>query len=112
MNKQEIFDKVATHLLTQMEKSGHIVTSSCLYRSPNGLKCAIGCLIPDELYDPEFEGKTVIDLPIDLLKTIGINDDHVYLLRVLQTVHDCNQPSDWKEELRLIAKINGLEFKY
>lgn len=29
----------------------------CLYRGPRGLKCYIGHLIPDELYDLRFEGK-------------------------------------------------------
>ena len=27
----------------------------CMYRGPNGTKCAVGCLIPDEMYLPEME---------------------------------------------------------
>lgn len=31
----------------------------CLYRTADGRKCAVGCLIPDELYRPRFEGNAV-----------------------------------------------------
>ena len=48
MNTQQIFDKVATHLLTQNARSA--AEGSCLYRSPSGLKCAVGCLISDSVY--------------------------------------------------------------
>lgn len=27
----------------------------CRYRNPDGLKCAVGEFIPDEVYDPRFE---------------------------------------------------------
>lgn len=53
MNIQEIFDTVSVHLLTQNEKSQESsFYSSCLYRGPNGTKCAVGCLIKDEFYQP------------------------------------------------------------
>ena len=48
MNIQEIFDTVSVHLLTQNEKSQESdFYRSCLYRGPNGTKCAVGCLIKD-----------------------------------------------------------------
>jgi hypothetical protein len=52
-NKQRIFNKVANHLLTQLDKcmdSG----SNCQYRA-RGKSCAVGCLIPDSLYTPAIE---------------------------------------------------------
>ena len=55
MTEQEIFDTVLTHLREQ----GEAATSaggSCRYRGANGTACAVGCLIPDELYDPLIEG--------------------------------------------------------
>jgi len=57
MNKQEFFDKVARHLLTQNAKSIEAFerNAKCLYRGPNGMKCVAGCLIPDELYSENFE---------------------------------------------------------
>lgn len=51
MNAQEIFDKVVNHL----RKQGHRSLSEdgrCLYRGSNGDKCAIGCIISDEDYQP------------------------------------------------------------
>lgn len=31
------------------------IGGDCMYRSPDGMQCAIGCMIPDEMYDPIFE---------------------------------------------------------
>lgn len=28
----------------------------CMYRAPNGDRCAVGCIIPDEQYKPDMEG--------------------------------------------------------
>jgi len=58
-DRQKIFDTVAAHLLKQNKKSvgadnlGHV----CQYRSSDGLKWAIGCLITDEAYYPNLENK-------------------------------------------------------
>jgi hypothetical protein len=53
---QEIFDTVARHLFTQGTQAFDADVARCQYRGPNGTKCAVGCLIPDEAYDPEMEG--------------------------------------------------------
>jgi hypothetical protein len=34
--------------------------SVCMYRSSDGNRCAVGCLIPDNLYDDSIEGGTVV----------------------------------------------------
>jgi hypothetical protein len=65
MEEQEIFDKVATHLFTQGCRSAvdpDALFGACLYRGPNGMSCAVGVLIPDELYDPEMETITIANL--------------------------------------------------
>jgi hypothetical protein len=63
MNNQEIFDTVATRLTAQRVQSrGRSTNPSgtvCKYRGHDNTKCAIGCLIPDELYDPILEGRAV-----------------------------------------------------
>jgi hypothetical protein len=54
---QEVFDQVANHLLTQNKRSVSATDNTlCVYRSPDGLKCAAGCLIADDEYDPRMEG--------------------------------------------------------
>jgi hypothetical protein len=54
MTQQEAFDKVVINLRRQdkpsIDDKGH-----CLFRGPNGTKCAVGWLIPDEEYKPEFD---------------------------------------------------------
>ncbi len=32
---------------------------ACKYRGPNGLKCAVGYWIPDEIYEKSFEGRSL-----------------------------------------------------
>lgn len=52
---QEVFDQVKTHLLSQKVKSmSRTLEDTCAYRSANSLKCAAGCLIGDDEYDPNF----------------------------------------------------------
>lgn len=54
MTNQELFDTVCSSLIKQGKPS---VSSDgrCLYRSPDGCKCAAGFLIPDDKYDPRME---------------------------------------------------------
>ena len=46
---QVVVMQMADHLATQRKPSD--LYGTCLYRSPNGCKCAVGILIPDELYN-------------------------------------------------------------
>lgn len=130
-DRQEVFDKVTTHLLTQMQTSRSRAASvgvnpGCAYRGDGGLKCAIGGLILDEHYSLNLERKTILDLPVidavekslgcsirrretavlDLLSDKG---DVVFLLN-LQQVHDKNPPGAWFEVLEKQARDFGLKF--
>ena len=117
MNKQEIFDKVAEHLLTQRERAYGTLEDVCYYRiGKNGktLKCAVGCLIPDEYYTPSMEKAGVADdrvldilIKADILEDVpeNVNFDLLsagHLLSVLQTVHD-STPLPWEAELVKVA---------
>lgn len=42
---QEIFDTVARHLHKQGVQALDASGNGCLYRTPAGLRCAVGCLI-------------------------------------------------------------------
>ena len=48
---QEVFDRVASHLLTQSARSLLPDGSGCAYRGANGRMCAVGCLIADYEYE-------------------------------------------------------------
>lgn len=113
MTDQEVFDKVAVHLLTQRKKSfcegdGPRLVG-CMYRNPEGLRCAVGVLIPDNRYNPNLEGVTA-DNPIvvDALEGICSN---IGLLMELQCIHDSLPVVEWARELRRVAKFFGLNTK-
>lgn len=110
--KQETFDTVARHLLDQGEKAID-ENGKCRYRTPGGLKCAAGCLIPQIIYKPSMEGTGVIwhgpeiD-PTPAGKAIqGIGHD-IYLVYDLQRVHDEETPSTWSKCLAYVAQRFGL----
>ena len=114
MNKQEIFDTVATHLFRQGHRALLGDGISCAYRAPNGDMCAVGVLIPDELYDPCFEGmpsRCLLRCAIKILlpQWMRANED---LLTSLQVCHDNSSwvEEDIKGELIAIAKNYGLDY--
>lgn len=107
---QEVFDRVATHLL----KQGGCATDgeSCMYRSGNGKTCAVGCLIPDNLYDYAIEGSVVAgpdtgDHLLLILKALGLHP-HLDLLKELQNLHDSGHVESWPIQLANLAQKNGL----
>lgn len=111
MNAQEIFDKVARHLLTQNEKSiSPHASNCCAYRGAYGRSCAVGCLISDEDYAPVIEGASVCSLLMDTkLKLPAYFVEHGTLLSQLQLVHDMRTVGEWPSQLRLLGLSSGLD---
>jgi hypothetical protein len=115
---QEVFDLVTNHLFTQ-GRPARVDDGRCRYRMAGGLRCAIGALIPDELYKEEFEGACAYRL-IDKLYALELADwlVHKELLDDLQSVHDnCGQITvgafnliSLEERLRFVAKSFSLEY--
>ena len=105
-SEQEVFDYIANHLLTQNKQARLADGSECAYRTEGGLKCAAGCLIPDDLYKPEFEGKGYRGL----VAIEHFDSTHRDLIHRLQILHDDNQPEKWANELRDLALNLRLEF--
>lgn len=100
MTGQEIFDAVAIHLLTQKRKSVG-ANGVCRYRW-HGLRCAIGCLIPDAQYTPGLEhcsGPHNYSVRV----AAGILDNQVPLVAALQNVHDVGFASCWPSRLRQVS---------
>ena len=61
--QQNIFDHVWDYFLTDKNDFGwNEAGGLCEYRTPDGAKCAIGCMIPDEYYDKNMEGNTASEL--------------------------------------------------
>lgn len=122
-SKQETFDIVAKHLLTQNQKSMAVVDADpnlvCAYRGNNGCKCAAGILIPDAKYDPAMENGIII-IATDLYRTtlissrlvttvVALEEGHdAGLVRGLQQVHDLGGVSEWRNRLELVAGHHAL----
>lgn len=113
--EQEVFDQVVEHLKKQRVRcvDNH---GFCRYRGRDGLKCAAGCLISDDEYDPKLENHAWQTLTREKL----VPDCHSDLIEVLQAVHDQYHPlsyhglgsqyMSWKEGLSDCAKSRGLKF--
>ncbi|NBQ67313.1 MAG: hypothetical protein EBU46_00165 [Nitrosomonadaceae bacterium] len=137
---QEIFDTVTNHLLTQQcraENDTHV----CRYRVTDEedvvLKCAVGCLIDDQHYNPGMEGRSLpktlsalnselraqndflyskLKLLVEALEQSGlpVREDGalVPLLAHLQYIHDDTRPQHWEGHLVEAAQAFGLTFNF
>ena len=113
MTMQETFDTVANHLLTQNKRSvvymGDDQRESCAYRTPDGLMCAVGCLIPDDKYTKDVEGVNVRgladqDQEAQMIPKITDSDDEFHFLMAIQDIHDGINPIDWPHALTVFAQ--------
>lgn len=113
-SKQEVFDVVTKHLLTQNQKSR--VDTSCMYRGPGSLKCAVGALIPDDVYSYAMEGYpacVLLEQFSGVAATLFGDSPKQYegLLVELQLIHDNSYVGveKWPEELYGVAKAFGFQ---
>ena len=105
---QQIFDTVVRHLRQQGAKSSDEM--HCLYRDPNGRKCALGCLIDEAHYVRTMEYNSLTKL----LETQILGDlklefqAHKNLLIDLQDTHDNLEVEKWEGKFVRIAMDFGL----
>lgn len=118
---QAVFDKVAKHLLTQNKRAmkdfpGEYPIDRCAYRGDGGAMCAVGCLIPDDVYDPSMEGRSAGEVMrmlhgvrelASVSQALGVS--HA-MLSALQNAHDNYEPFEWPMELAYIARQYNLSF--
>jgi hypothetical protein len=108
---QTIFDTVVAHLRKQGCKSED--ENGCLYRTPDGLSCAVGALIPKEAYSPAMENRSLNKLLESKLLPLDFQDEftkHRDLLIELQDTHDCSPVSLWEVELSKTATRFNLRY--
>lgn len=114
LDAQDVFDIVAWHLLRQHAQATAPNDARCMYRAPDGRRCAVGWLIPDEIYTLDIEFIGVSSLAADLKTTVhgqrfaAFLDSHMWLLRDLQGMHDARAPYEWPVALRVIAQRHRL----
>lgn len=119
---QETFDTVVNHLRQQGKRAvDPTLGGTCLYRAPDGSKCAVGILIKDEEYFPSMELlgtvrhllKNDFVLP-PLRKRLG---EHLSLLIALQDIHDGARDltgqvlmNEWELRFQLLAEERKLVY--
>lgn len=104
MKPQEIFNTVAKHLFDQGKRSTD--KQFCRYHNEDGLKCAVGVLIEDDVYFPEMDSgnktiKTLVDHHPD--KFPDWVKENLGLLQSLQSVHD--KQHNWETEDNMINAL-------
>lgn len=103
-NMQRLCD-IAVKGVLQQRRPSTFADGKCAYRGEEGTKCAIGFLIPDELYTPHMEMKGIASIHFyDVRVNQDIADDNcIAALSDLQHAHDSSAKStqrtlDWKDE--------------
>ncbi len=105
-SKQETFDTVARHLITQGVPARD--QFGCRYKTTDGLLCAVGCLIPATEYNSTMEGQG-LDHVRAHSPSVALHDQ--LLLMDLQLLHDTSEIDNWlpevKWQLREMARIEN-----
>lgn len=114
LTKQKAFNKVWDHFVTKQSPlsiaKGKM--NSCCYRLDHTascpIRCAVGLFIPDEVYNPKFEGLTVVGLLEEFPEALkNIDENNIYFYSALQNVHDSMIDSSelsLQDKLRYLAK--------
>lgn len=112
MTRQQMFNTAYHGLAAQgFTQSMRSDGESCAYRGQDGKRCALGYLIPDEVYNPEWDGPdgTSAYFLAEYDATNVICKANQQFLVHLQTVHDCaTSPDLMRERLAGFAKEHGL----
>jgi hypothetical protein len=116
MTDQEMFDTILTHLRQQGLKSVGSSTEgpTCRYRTKDGRKCAVGCMIPDDKYSREIEGH----YPSEVNRVLDMGwtrDQERFLLVAQSRLHDAldrhNFPAQLEKAAEQFAEVNGLTYR-
>jgi hypothetical protein len=112
---REIFDFVKAHLLKQGKPArailvGDAPVTGCVYRTDDGLACAVGCMVPDDavsemkergLNDSTAWDDLILGMHWELPEDSKVRE----LLGELQTLHDDITPRLWSEEFDHVERI-------
>jgi len=113
LNKQDTFNAIVDGLGDQGWKQSTNGDGDCKYRGEKGLKCSIGLVIGDDLYDLKLEDADAIGLS----RLSIFRDTHIEkywpMLQDMQTFHDLAlltalNYSELREELERLAKKHAV----
>lgn len=124
---QEIYDFISSHLRKQGERSTLKFKDNeiCAYRSKTNLTCAAGCLLTEEDYNTELEGRDFVKSnfilyePQEIVNLEKTFINHVLfskwkkaekikllLIRALQLIHDNNLNWQTNEKKKFIGEVS------
>lgn len=115
---QEAFDLIVDALRKQGRKSGYVRDPEecapgendfrCMYRAPDGCKCAAGHILPDNDYNSNMEGHTFLYIyeNFELSFTLGNAD----IVSDLQGIHDFRSVDDWEKGFAEVADLHDLRY--
>jgi hypothetical protein len=107
--------KMIKHIKANFRGKSHVGEGNddsgrCLYRGPNGAKCAIGLFIPDDRYNPQMDDidnasvrASVVIATYDLEEFMPL--DRMEMQR-LQGVHDCSDEANTLRDMIKWVKEN------
>jgi|HubBroStandDraft_5_1064220.scaffolds.fasta_scaffold472574_1 hypothetical protein len=114
--KQSLFDAMIGHLRKQGCRSVS-PWGACMYRSPDGLKCAFGGVIPDRLYGAWMEGMNsgnvlrAEDCPEELKTMFPVEVRPLaYAVQSVHDNHDNYEPSQWEAHFKRVANEFGVRY--
>jgi len=108
---------MARHLAKQGEPCVDVVGGQCRYRNGDGLRCAVGALIPDDRYFDEMDthedgsgmtAKHLFDNHLEAVRDDCQQADRSLVYR-MQEIHDCVVPGGWKEACLQVAEQHRLD---
>lgn len=111
-DRQKAFDTALAGLRAQGRKSFNKESGHCFYRSPDGLKCAVGFLIPDEKYSVEKMEMFPAGYRI-IREALGADAGEIAFLDMMQShLHDdqCDDLSGLENAARDFAAIWKLTY--
>ena len=105
MNNQQAFNKMVRHLRKQNKRSANKDAGICRYRTYDGLRCAVGALIPNRLYDSHIEYQT-IEYAMKTHPTLGeyLAGVSLNLMQHMQAIHDDEPVGKWEQCFEEAAK--------
>lgn len=102
----DTFLNVKKHLLGQGERAQK-ANGTCMYKTEDGLSCAVGCLLTDITYNKVFEGESVDDprvLQALCKEGYPTEKEACDLYLELQHIHDALPIDTWEEKLDKLEK--------
>lgn len=113
VNHQNAFDKVWKHFVVEKNLKSVSINQKCVYRADYTAecktRCAIGVLIPDELYSPGFDSGSFGLAGV--LKKVKLEDNLSFsFAHSLQRCHDGTYSGDFHVEIK--KNLTHLAYTY